>query len=150
MDEEVFIRLMTTKNAKRTPAKGSQSQPASKGDSGNSTLTGGNSPVDLSYLEAVSVRLPEWNELQIVLVGCGGTGSWLAPHLARLVKVLQRQDQGKQVSLTFVDHDRVEDQKRRAAEFFAGRGGVAQSYYAGFTLWGSLGGGNSGLHLPLL
>lgn len=39
----------------------------------------------------------------IVLVGCGGTGGYIAPHLARLIKSLSRN-----ISITFVDGDVVE------------------------------------------
>ena len=62
--------------------------------------------VDLTYLQACPVVLGQWEELNIVLVGCGGTGSWAAPHLARLVAVMR--EQGKRVAVTFFDQDRVE------------------------------------------
>ncbi|TVP62902.1 MAG: thiamine biosynthesis protein ThiF [Nodularia sp. (in: Bacteria)] len=47
-----------------------------------------------------------YSKIELWLVGCGGTGSWLAPSLVRLGKVLCNQ--GKQVKLYFVDHDYVE------------------------------------------
>lgn len=48
-------------------------------------------------------RIPK--EIQIVLVGCGGTGSWLAPHIGRFLAVLR--EQGKHASGLFVDPDVV-------------------------------------------
>ncbi len=62
--------------------------------------------VDLSYLQAVPVLLPQDGRTHLMLVGTGGTGSWLAPSLARLTRLLI--DAGRRVSLTFVDHDIVE------------------------------------------
>jgi PRTRC genetic system ThiF family protein len=45
--------------------------------------------------------------VRLILVGCGGTGSWLAPHIARLVFLLR--EQGKDASALFVDPDVVEE-----------------------------------------
>jgi len=45
---------------------------------------------------------------QIVLVGCGGTGSFLALHLARLAYHV-REQHGRDIHLAFVDPDVVED-----------------------------------------
>lgn len=45
-------------------------------------------------------------QIQIVLVGCGGNGSWLAPHIARFLALLR--ERGKQASGLFVDPDVVE------------------------------------------
>jgi PRTRC genetic system ThiF family protein len=45
---------------------------------------------------------------RIYLVGCGGTGSFLALHLARLAYHV-RERYGREVRLTFIDPDRVED-----------------------------------------
>src|ERR1051325_676341 len=61
---------------------------------------------DLSYLQAVPILLPQGRHICLVLVGTGGTGSWLAPSLARLVRVLK--EAGREISLTFVDPDIVE------------------------------------------
>jgi len=49
------------------------------------------------------VQPREWN---IALVGCGGTGSWLAPHIARLVKIAQEK-QGRKIETMFCDPDVV-------------------------------------------
>ena len=65
---------------------------------------------DLSHLNAspLKVTLPEHHyALKIYLVGCGGTGSWLAPHLVRLARFLRETRQMK-VRITFIDPDTVE------------------------------------------
>jgi PRTRC genetic system ThiF family protein len=63
-------------------------------------------PIDLSYARAATLMIPVWERLRLILVGCGGTGSWLAPSIARIAR-LQR-DQGREVEVTFYDHDHVE------------------------------------------
>ena len=63
--------------------------------------------LDLDHLNARRLMLPLNDGLQIALVGCGGTGSWLAPHLVRLVRLLS-ESTGVRVDLRFVDPDTVE------------------------------------------
>jgi len=63
-------------------------------------------PIDLSYARAAQLLLPAYDRLRLILVGCGGTGSWLAPSVARIAR-LQRE-QGRPVELLFYDHDHVE------------------------------------------
>jgi PRTRC genetic system ThiF family protein len=47
-----------------------------------------------------------WTRLQLALVGAGGTGSWLLPHLVRLAHLIQAA--GKTVELAIIDPDIVE------------------------------------------
>lgn len=61
---------------------------------------------DLKIEKRVRVLTGEFSG--ITLVGCGGTGSFLALHLARMVYHLQ--ERGRRVRLAFVDMDRVEPQ----------------------------------------
>lgn len=66
--------------------------------------------LDLSHLSAspLKITMPEHHHaVKLYLVGCGGTGSWLAPHLVRLARFL-RETRQMQAHLTFVDPDRVE------------------------------------------
>jgi PRTRC genetic system ThiF family protein len=63
--------------------------------------------IDTSFARAATLLLPRRDVVQIYLVGCGGTGSWLAPSIARIAKVAQ--DGGQNVRLTFIDGDHVED-----------------------------------------
>jgi hypothetical protein len=47
---------------------------------------------DLEFLRAKPVAMKAWGKLRLVLVGCGGTGSWLAPSIARLAYTLAEED----------------------------------------------------------
>jgi PRTRC genetic system ThiF family protein len=58
------------------------------------------------FAEAVPILLPAYEELDLILIGCGGTGGWLAVNLPRIA-YLQKQA-GKKVSVTFIDPDLVE------------------------------------------
>jgi PRTRC genetic system ThiF family protein len=62
--------------------------------------------IDLSYARSAKLMLPASDRLRLFLVGCGGTGSWLAPSVARIAR-LQR-DQGREVEVAFYDHDDIE------------------------------------------
>ena len=74
--------------------------------------------LDLSFLEARPVVTRTWRSLSITLVGCGGTGSWLAPAIARIARVLlDAGEPDRRVSVTFVDPDTVE-QKNLARQNF--------------------------------
>lgn len=55
------------------------------------------------------VELGETGQVNVMLVGCGGTGSFLALHLARLAWHL-RERHGQTLRLAFVDPDLVEAQ----------------------------------------
>lgn len=63
--------------------------------------------LDLSYVNASRLLLPSAEMVALVLVGCGGTGSWLAPSVVRVARLLTEK-QHKQVRVFFVDPDRVE------------------------------------------
>ncbi|GHP00676.1 hypothetical protein KSF_107230 [Reticulibacter mediterranei] len=62
--------------------------------------------------------------MQIVVVGAGGTGSWLVGHLARLVWDFNRTwehvhgEEPRRASLLIVDHDYVEESNIRARQNF--------------------------------
>jgi PRTRC genetic system ThiF family protein len=62
--------------------------------------------LDLTYAQAKPVIARTWTRLRLVLVGCGGTGSWLAPSIVRLA--VELLNGGKAVEVTFIDPDRVE------------------------------------------
>src|SRR6266446_8866879 len=63
--------------------------------------------LDLSYANALPILPFQASRLQLCLVGLGGTGSFLARHVACLVSLLRVAD--RQVILTFVDPDSVEE-----------------------------------------
>jgi PRTRC genetic system ThiF family protein len=64
--------------------------------------------LNLGLLQAKPVVLPGGEDrlTKLVLVGCGGTGSWLAGGIARIAWELKRI--GRQVEVQFWDFDRVE------------------------------------------
>jgi PRTRC genetic system ThiF family protein len=64
------------------------------------------STLSLPFAEAVPILLPAYEELDLILIGCGGTGGWLAVNLPRIAYV--QKQVGKKVSVTFIDPDRVE------------------------------------------
>jgi PRTRC genetic system ThiF family protein len=62
--------------------------------------------LDLSYARAARLMPPAYDQLRFVLIGCGGTGSWLAPSVARIARLQREQE--RQVEVRFYDHDYVE------------------------------------------
>ncbi len=62
--------------------------------------------IDLSFAKAAQLLLPVHGGFRFLLVGCGGTGSWLAPSIARIAKVLQEKN--VDVETVFCDPDQVE------------------------------------------
>ncbi len=66
--------------------------------------------LDLSHLQTDPLKLASLgphHTLRLYLVGCGGTGSWLAPHIVRLARFL-REAKSTNVQVTFIDPDTVE------------------------------------------
>ena len=63
--------------------------------------------ITLTHEKRYRIQIGDPEQFPITLVGCGGTGSFLALHLARLAYHL-REQYGKDVRLVFVDPDRVE------------------------------------------
>lgn len=68
-----------------------------------------NAPVSLNldYHHAARLLLPAYQTVNLTLIGCGGTGSWLAPSLARIARLLVDKFD-RRVNLVFIDGDRVE------------------------------------------
>ena len=63
--------------------------------------------IDLSFFQAAVVMPVEYNTLRFIVVGAGGTGSFVVPAIARLIYEL-RQQQNKPVEMLIVDPDVVE------------------------------------------
>lgn len=61
---------------------------------------------DLSILNAKPIYF-NYPSVRIYVVGCGGTGSFLVPHLCRLANWFDAA--GKQISITLIDFDRIEE-----------------------------------------
>lgn len=64
--------------------------------------------IDLSFSQAAVVMPVEYNNLRFIVVGAGGTGSFVVPALARLIFELKQQ-QNKSAELLIVDPDVVEN-----------------------------------------
>jgi PRTRC genetic system ThiF family protein len=74
-------------------------------------------------LYARAVLLPVLKDVSIHLIGCGGTGSWLSPHLARIAKLLDEVHH-LGVRLVFWDPDVVEEKNIYRQNFCAAEIGV--------------------------
>ena len=74
-------------------------------------------------LYARSILLPVVKSITIHLIGCGGSGSWLAPHLARITKLLQEVHHIN-VRLAFWDFDAVEEKNIFRQNFCAAEIGI--------------------------
>ena len=62
--------------------------------------------INQDSLNARTLMLPAVRKTHLFLIGTGGTGSWLAPHIVRIAKLLSELQE--EVSVTFWDYDRVE------------------------------------------
>lgn len=62
---------------------------------------------NLDFYHASTVLTREFETVQIVLVGCGGSGAYVAQHISRIARVLF--DQNAAVQFTLVDPDRVQE-----------------------------------------
>ncbi|MCD4671400.1 MAG: ThiF family adenylyltransferase [Anaerolineaceae bacterium] len=64
--------------------------------------------ISTEYLQARKLMVAINDTVALHLVGCGGTGSWLAPDIAR-VGLLLREKFQKEVTIVFQDPDIVEE-----------------------------------------
>lgn len=80
-------------------------------------------PLDLAYIKSVPVLLPHYNRIHFVLIGAGGTGSFLASAIARLM--LEIESSGDRAcTCTIVDPDTVEVQNIPRQNFQAAEIGL--------------------------
>ena len=93
--------------------------------------------IDTSYLHARKLLVPMFESVKIVMVGCGGTGSWLAPAIVRIGKLLV--EQGKQVWIAFCDHDQVEEKNIYRQNFCAAEIGRNKAETLAFRYGGAWG-----------
>jgi PRTRC genetic system ThiF family protein len=94
--------------------------------------------IDLSFAQAAVVMSREYSSLRFVIVGAGGTGSFVIPAIARLMFELKHQ-QNKPVELLIVDPDVVESGNIPRSNFCAAEIGSfkAQALAKRITLaWG--------------
>lgn len=93
--------------------------------------------LDLSFANAARVLPKEFTKLKVYLIGAGGTGSFAAMNLARLLFELRRI--GKAVEMTIIDPDVVESGNIPRSNFCAAEIGrfKAQTLAERITLaWG--------------
>lgn len=64
--------------------------------------------IDLSFSQAAVVMPVEYSTLRFIVVGAGGTGSFVVPSIARLIYELKQQ-QNKPAEMLIVDPDLVEN-----------------------------------------
>lgn len=76
------------------------------------------SMINLDFANSLKLLLPEERKIRLELVGCGGTGSWLAPAVVRVGKLLIDKF-GKTVEIAFFDPDRVEEKNIYRQNFCA-------------------------------
>lgn len=62
--------------------------------------------LDNCYAQALPILLAEHREIQFIVIGCGGTGGFLIPMLARLIIALQ--EKRIEASLVLIDPDIIE------------------------------------------
>lgn len=62
--------------------------------------------LDFSFMNAARVITAAHQEVKLVMIGCGGTGSWLAPSVVRIARVLN--ESGTRAGALFIDPDFVE------------------------------------------
>lgn len=63
--------------------------------------------LDLTYRKSVPILTRNSQQINIWIIGTGGTEGWLVPNIARLLKVLETSS-NKKVSCTLVDPDVIE------------------------------------------
>ena len=63
--------------------------------------------LNFDFANAAKLMLPVSGPVNLILVGCGGTGSWLAPTVARTARLLV-ETRRRDARVFFVDPDRVE------------------------------------------
>lgn len=71
--------------------------------------------LDFEYANSTPLLLKDYSHLHLWLVGCGGTGSYVAESLARLAYVFIQL--GKNINVAFVDPDIVEEKNLGRQKF---------------------------------
>lgn len=96
--------------------------------------------LDYTILNARRVLMKRSNSLKITVVGCGGTGSWIVPHIVRLARLVQdAAENPRQVKLELWDPDTVEEKNLYRQNFSAPEIGMNKAQTLAFrygTHWG--------------
>lgn len=83
------------------------------------------------YLRASTLIISDSDTVNLVLVGCGGTGSWLAPAVTRVGRLL-RDSRGLDVRINFIDPDLVEEKNVYRQNFSHAEIGESKAYALAF------------------
>lgn len=97
-----------------------------------------NKTLNLEYMNARKLILPNIEMVNLVLIGCGGTGSWLAPSVVRFARMLTEKFD-RDVKITFVDPDQVEPKNVYRQNFCEAEVGAYKAEALAFrygTAWG--------------
>lgn len=78
---------------------------------------------EMKFEKPLELILPNEKHIALILVGCGGTGSWLAPAVTRVGKILIERF-NRDVSIYFIDPDRVEEKNIYRQNFCAAEVGM--------------------------
>ena len=72
--------------------------------------------LNLDAVDARDLLMPESEQVALYLVGNGGTGSWLAPHLVRIARLFHDLH-GLDTRIMFIDKDKVEERNTYRQNF---------------------------------
>jgi PRTRC genetic system ThiF family protein len=94
--------------------------------------------IDFDYAQACRLLLPSYESIGLALIGCGGTGSWLAPSVVRVGRLLHEKFQ-KKVLIHFIDPDNIEQKnvyRQNFCDAEVGRNKAASLAYRYGLAWG--------------
>ena len=87
--------------------------------------------LNMEYLSARTLIIQDSDTVNLVMVGCGGTGSWLAPAVSRVGRLL-RDSRGVDVHIYFVDPDLVEEKNVYRQNFSNAEIGESKAFALAF------------------
>lgn len=94
--------------------------------------------LNLDRLHARRLLLPQETGVTLALIGCGGTGSWLAPSVVRVARLLAEKF-NKDVDVVFIDPDLVEEKncyRQNFCQAEVGRGKAQMLAFRYGIAWG--------------
>ncbi|EKD88631.1 MAG: ThiF family protein, partial [uncultured bacterium] len=78
---------------------------------------------EMNFQVPLELIIPNEKHIALMLVGCGGTGSWMAPAVVRVGKILIERF-NREVSIYFIDPDLVEEKNIYRQNFCAAEIGM--------------------------
>jgi len=96
--------------------------------------------LDYTILNARRLLMERKQSLNVAVIGCGGSGSWLVPHIIRLVRLTRDAAEGpRQVQVDLWDPDTVAEKNIYRQNFSAAEIGMNKAQALAFrcgTAWG--------------